>query len=150
MSFLTLRKWFLCGSNARPVASCCSNPVKDSVCYFSSEDHFIIVESYQISILACYPILWNLECDWQGLWTTQQGQAASKWQGQGQGEPWTKLEKRSSHTHSGLIQSFIQPSGGIPWPPLKAPLLETTCQNHFDLYALSLVSQVCVMIFPSQ
>lgn len=33
-------------------ASYCSNPMKDSVCNFNSEDHCVIVELYQISVLA--------------------------------------------------------------------------------------------------
>ena len=33
-------------------ASCYKKPMKDSACFFTSEDHFIVVESYQISNLA--------------------------------------------------------------------------------------------------
>ena len=44
------------------------NHMKDSVCYVTSEDHFKIVESYQISHWAPI-ILFSriLPCDWQGL-----------------------------------------------------------------------------------
>lgn len=57
-------------------ASYRDNPMKDSVCYFNFEDHFIIVESYQISILASVTLFYGiLERDWQGLWNTQEEEA---------------------------------------------------------------------------
>lgn len=50
--------------------------MKDSVCYFGYEDHFVIVELCQISIMISLTLFCSvLEYDWQGLWNTEQEQA---------------------------------------------------------------------------
>ena len=86
-------------------ASYCSNPTKDGDCYFSPEDHFIIVELYQISIMVSLILFCRiLKCDWQGLWNTEQEQADLNMTEMrtGTGKTLNKVVE-SSHTHASCI-----------------------------------------------